>query len=133
MNRRVFTTEQIKKLSKNKNVVRCGATSVRYTRSFKASALRQYNEEGLTAVEIFQGAGFDLTVIGKRAPNRLMNQWNGVLRPKKDDELVLHSTEKTEIITKRIRSGRDIRGLKAKVAYLEAENDFLAKLRAGKR
>ena len=128
MNRRIFTNEQIKKFSKNKNVVRCGTKSVRYTRRFKASALRQYSEEGLSAVEIFEGAGLDLTVIGKRAPNRLMNQWNTSIKP-----LTRQTGKKIEIIVKRIENRRELGKLKAKVAYLKAENDFLAQLRARKR
>jgi hypothetical protein len=128
MNRRTFTQEQIKRLSKNRNVTRCGTKSVRYARSFKALALKQYNEEGLSAVEIFEEVGFDLTAIGVRAPNRLMNQWNTALRPKRD-----HESPLSEAVTKRIRSGREMRTLKAKVTYLEAENHFLKKLRAGKR
>jgi len=133
MNRRTFTREQITKLSRNKNVSRCGTKSVRYTGSFKLSALKQYNEDGLSAVEIFQGAGIDLTVIGLRAPNRLMNQWNTALKPKVIRESVPQEQDKTEIKTKRLKSGRELRNLRAKVSYLEAENRFLARLRAGKR
>ena len=101
---------------------------MRYTRRFKASALRQYSEEGLSAVEIFEGAGLDLTVIGKRAPNRLMNQWNTAIKP-----LTRQTGKKIEIIVKRIENRRELGKLKAKVAYLKAENDFLAQLRARKR
>lgn len=126
--KKIFTREQIKELSKNKNVVRAGSKSVRYCRGFKISALRQYNEQGLSAVRIFEEAGFDLNLIGKRAPNRLMNQWNKAFKVKKEENLI-----GSEITTKRIRNGRELRNLKAKVAYLEAENRFLAKLRAGKR
>ena len=122
-----FTKWQIKKLSENKNVARCGLSSVQYAKSFKEKALKQYNEEGLSAIEIFEAAGFDLNIIGKRAPNRLMNQWNAFLRPKhkeiKDDE------------GKEKRAGRkrEINELRDRITYLEAENDFLAKLRAKKR
>jgi len=133
MDRRTFTSEQIKKLSGNKNVARCGSTSVRYNKNFKVRAVRQYNEEGLTAVGIFESAGFDLNVIGIRKPNKLMHQWNKALRVKMDDESTRQDTKRIEVTAKRIRSGREIRTLKAKVAYLEAENSFLAKLRAGKR
>ena len=129
MNRRIFTKEQIKRISKNKNVSRCGTKSVMYTKSFKIKALRQYNEEGLSAVEIFKEAGFNLNIIGIRRPNKLMNQWNTALRPKRKLETPLH---KAKLTAKRIGSGREIRTLKAKVAYLQGENDFLAQLRAKK-
>ncbi|MEA1981351.1 MAG: hypothetical protein U9N54_10295 [candidate division Zixibacteria bacterium] len=130
MNRRTFTKEQIKKISKNKNVSRCGTKSVMYAKSFKTKALRQYNEEGLSAVEIFKEAGFNLSIIGIRRPNKLMNQWNTALRSKRKPETPLH---KAKLIAKRMGSGREIRILKDKVSYLEAENDFLAQLRAQKR
>ena len=133
MNRKIFTREQIKKISRNKNVSRCGKKSVRYTDRFKAIALRQYNEDGLSAVEVFENAGFALADIGIRAPNRLLNQWNTALGPKRGSESPLLRQAKAKILAKRIRSGREIRTLKAKVAYLQAENDFLAQLRAAKR
>jgi hypothetical protein len=129
MNRKTFTSDQMKNISKNRNVARCGDRSVRYSRGFKALALRQYNEEGLSAIGIFLEAGFDLGVIGKRTPNRLMNQWNTALRPR----IVRQPEESTDMAAKRARNRRDIKTLEAKVAYLEAENRFLAKLRAGKR
>jgi hypothetical protein len=133
MSRRTFTSDQMKNISKNRNVARCGDRSVRYSRGFKALALRQYNEEGLSAVGIFLEAGFDLGVIGKRTPNRLMNQWKTALRPKRSRELALQGQDKAEVAIKRIRNGREMSKLKAKVTYLEAENHFLKKLRAGKR
>jgi len=130
MTKQKFTREQIKRISKNKNFSRCGAYSVRYAKQFKLQALRQYNEQGLSAVEIFEAAGLDLRLIGIRTPNRLINQWNAALRPEREHETPLH---KAKIAHKRIGRGRELRNLKAKVAYLEAENDFLAQLRAGKR
>lgn len=127
MTRKIFTEEQIKMLSKNKNVRRCGDKSVRYKKSFKLTALRKYHEEGLSAVEIFKEAGFDLSVIGIRKPNKLMNQWNKAFGPRPVGQ------ENTGIAIKRIENRRVMKNLEAKVAYLEAENCFLAKLRAGKR
>lgn len=121
-----FTKGQIKKLSENKNVARCGLSSVQYAKSFKEKALRQY-EEGLSAIEIFEAAGFDLGIIGKRAPNRLMNQWNNSRRPKHKE---IESDEGKE---KRTGRRREINDLRDRITYLEAENDFLAKLRAKKR
>jgi len=130
MSKQKFTKEQIARISRNKNVSRCGPYSIRYAKQFKLQALRQYNEDGLGAVEIFEAAGFDLRLIGIRTPNRLMNQWNTALRPNRKHETPLH---KAKIANKRIGRGRELRNLKAKVAYLEAENDFLAQLRVGKR
>lgn len=121
-----FTKGQIKKLSENKNVARCGLSSVQYAKSFKEKALKQYNE-GLSAIEIFEAAGFDMDIIGKRAPNRLMNQWNASRQPKHKE------IEAEEGKEKRAGRKREINDLRDRITYLEAENDFLAKLRAKKR
>ena len=59
-----------------------------------------------------------------------MNQWNTALGPNRKPETPLH---KAKLTAKRIGSGREVRNLRAKVAYLQAENDFLAQLRAQKR
>lgn len=130
MNRRIFTKEQIDQISKNRNVRRCSAKSVMYAQSFKLDSLKKYNDEGMGAVQIFEEAGFDLSVIGNRRPNKLMNQWNNALLPKRKLEMPLH---RARLKAKRMASGRQIGSLKAKIDYLEAENDFLARLRAEKR
>ncbi|HVY67903.1 MAG TPA: hypothetical protein VHA30_03345, partial [Patescibacteria group bacterium] len=59
--KQIFTDDQIRRLSKNPNVARCGTNTVRYKRIFKQEAMRQY-EAGLSAVEIFQNAGIDLDI-----------------------------------------------------------------------
>jgi hypothetical protein len=121
MKKKTYTDDQIRKLSKNKNIAHCGSTKVRYSQTFKQAAIKQYNA-GLSAVEIFQNAGIDLDIIGKRAPNRLMNQWRTALRVNLDkDENPLN------------RPNNSLEMLRSQVAYLKAENHFLAQLRAKKR
>ena len=121
MSKKIFTSDQIRKLSKNPNISHCGGNTVRYRAAFKQEAMRQY-EAGLSAVEIFQNAGIDLDIIGKRSPNHLMCQWRTALRAK--------SGEKVDPLT---RPNNDLEKLRAQVAYLKAENDFLAKIRAKKK
>lgn len=122
MFRKTFTPEQIRALSKNQNIARCGSRSVCYSKAFKQSALKQYNEGGLSAVEIFQNAGIDLSLIGKRAPNRLMHQWRSALRSRPEKSINPLS-----------RPNNNLEMLRSQVAYLKAENHFLAQLRARKR
>jgi hypothetical protein len=133
MRRKTFTSEQIRKLSINENVSHCGQKSVMYRKEFKKSALKQYNEDGLSAVGIFEAAGFDLGAIGIRSPNRLMHQWNlafGIKTAGKQEERI---AGETDMVSNRKVSGINLRTLKAKIAYLEAENDFLEELRARRR
>jgi len=118
---KTYTKDQISKLSKNKNISRCSATTVRYSKAFKQSAIKQYNE-GLSAAEIFQNAGIDLAIIGKYAPNHLMHQWRAALRVKID--------KKEDPLDK---PHNNLEMLRSQVAYLKAENHFLAQLRAKKK
>lgn len=121
MEKQTYAADQIKILSKNKNIAHIGSFKVRYADAFRQSALKQYNA-GLSAVEIFQNAGIDLDIIGKRAPNRLMNQWRTALRVNLDkDENPLN------------RPNNSLEMLRSQVAYLKAENHFLAQLRAKKK
>lgn len=117
MPKRIFTKEQIKKLSRNKNISRCSATTVRYTREFKDLAVRQY-EEGMSALEIFRNAGIDPGVIGMVSPNHLMHQWRAARKPEASE------ADPPE----RLRG--ELEKLRAEVAYLKEENRFLARLRA---
>ena len=130
--RNTFTKEKITILSKNSNIARCCPKTVRYKKSFKLEALKQYHEEGLSAVGIFQAADIDLALIGKRTPNRLMNQWYNA--PGVKHQISPPSNkDKTNIRIERVKSKRETNKLEAKIAYLEAENHFLAILRARKR
>ena len=56
-----------------------------------------------------------------------MNQWNAFLRPKHKEVMADEGKEK------RTGRKREINDLRDRITYLEAENDFLAKLRAKKR
>ena len=125
--RRILTSEQKKALRQNPNVRRCSSKSVRYKKEFKEQAIGLYENDGLSAVEIFERAGFDLDAIGKRKPNQLMNQWRTSMRP---GEKVKRFKPQ---LSDEAKAENNINRLKARIAYLEAENDFLAKLRAGKR
>jgi transposase-like protein len=133
MSKRIFTREQIEQLLNNENVVSVSKTIV-YSKDFKIKAVKLYNEQGLTSKEIFGRAGFDLNVIGKEKPKSLMRDWNRIYKLKGEGGL------KTETRGKGGGGGRPktnyqtdeekIEYLEAQVAYLKAENSFLAKLRA---
>ena len=130
MSKRIFTREQIEQLLNNENVVHVGKAIV-YSKDFKIRAARLY-EQGLMPKEIFRQAGFDLNVIGKQKPKSLMRGWNRIYRSKGEIGL------KTETRgggggrpkTKHLTDIEKIKWLEAENAYLKAENDFLAKLRA---
>lgn len=132
MSKRIFTKEQIDEMLRNANVSCCSEKSITYTEDFKLLAIKLY-EQGLPSSEIFRKAGFDLDVIGRRQPKECLARWLKLFRAKGPDGL-------SDRRGKTGRSGRPrtkgateadkIKRLEAEVAYLKAENDFLAKLRA---
>jgi transposase-like protein len=139
MGRRIFTEEQIAELLKNKNIRTCSPKAVSYAREFKVWAVKQYNEQGLTATAIFEVAGFDLQLLGKNAPQYSLSEWRKVYATKGVKGLELENrgkakgSRKGRPKTKGLTDQDKILRLEAHVAYLKAENDFLAKLRAQRR
>lgn len=109
--------------------------SITYSNDFKIRAVKLY-EQGLTSTEIFRQEGFDLNLIGKNKPRECLKRWNRIYRAKGDGGLMVETRGR---LGGRPRKPRDkteadkIKRLEAEVAYLKAENDFLAKLRAKRR
>ena len=133
MSKRIFTREQIQQLLSNENVVRVGKTIV-YNKNFKIKAVKLYHEQGLTCNEIFKQAGFDLNIIGKQKPKECLRSWKRAYKLKGEDGLKLETRGKGggggRFKIKNLTDAEKIKWLEAENAYLKAENDFLAKLRA---
>ena len=132
MSKRKFTTEQIANLRKNENVVRCGDKAITYNKDFKVRAVRQYVKDGLAAKNIFRLAGFDLEAIGKDTPKMCLRDWRRIFKMKGASGLMTETRGRGggRPKVKGLNDTQKIEYLEAKVAYLKAENDFLAKLRA---
>ena len=135
MSKRNLTKEQVEVLLGNDYVVRCSNKAITYNKEFKVLVIKQYNEEGLTSKEIFERAGFDLKVIGKDTPKGLLRDWNRKYRDKGMEGLLTETRGKGggRPKSKGVTDKDKIEFLEAKVAYLKAENDFLARLRNRKK
>lgn len=129
MSKRIFTTEQIEKLSSNPNVRRCSERSVTYCQDFKIRALQQYYDDDLPCSEIFLRAGLDPAVIGREQPKALLKAWRKIHRAKGNEGLVETRGRSGRPSTKGVTEADRINRLEAENAYLKAENAFLAKLR----
>lgn len=138
MNKRVLSEEQIDRLLKNNNVAKCSSKSISYSKPFKIWAVQQYEEQGLTGSQIFKKAGFDLDIIGRDIPKGCLRDWLKIYRKKGSQGLESDGRGRTKGClqgrpkTKGMTDSYKIKYLETQVAYLKAENDFLAKLRAGK-
>src|SRR3989339_372314 len=137
MDKKMFTQEQIEQLLKNENVTRCSEKAISYSKTFKVEAVKLYNEKGLTPREIFNQAGFDLKIIGKHKPKGCLGRWNKLFKIKGSGGLEIETRGKSKgggrSKTKGLSDADKIKRLETEVAYLKAENDFLAKLRAKRR
>jgi len=138
MRERKFTDKQIKELLRNKFVRKCGPSIISFSADFKLLAIQKY-EEGLATSQIFEEAGFPVTLIGEHVSEDRMSDWRRIFK--------IHGAKGllTENRGRRTGSGKGrpkihgvtdaerIERLEATVAYLQAENSFLAKLRAKRR
>lgn len=130
MGKRVLTNKQIEILKSNPNVKNCSKWSISYSNDFKVKAVKLF-EEGLTPREIWNNADLDLDIIGKDAPKESLKHWNriyrrtGVSKLQTENRGINGGGNKLEITEK-----DRIKRLEVEIAYLKAENDFLAKLRA---
>ncbi len=69
-----FSKEERELLLKNKNVKTVTSTAIIYQDFFKQEAINLYNQ-GYLAVDIFKNAGFDLDIIGKENPSKILSKW----------------------------------------------------------
>jgi hypothetical protein len=74
-----FSTDDIKILSKNKNILRVSDKAITYTDEFKKHFIEEYLKGKLLRV-IFKEAGFDIDIIGQKrveqSAARLMKSYN---------------------------------------------------------
>jgi hypothetical protein len=133
MSKRIFTQEQIAALLENKNVARVSEKSITYHADFKLAAVQRYHE-GLPPSEIFQEAGFSLTLIGRETPAWLLKDWRNIFAAKgpsglQNDERGKHELGGRRPALKNMSEKDRMKYLEAQVVYLKAENAFLAQLR----
>ena len=139
MRERKFTDTQIEELLSNKFVRKCSENTVSFSGEFKLKAVRRYEEEGLAASRIFEEAGFPMTLIGEYLPEDRMRDWRRIFRIHGEQGLLRENRGRATgagIGRPKIHGVTDterIERLEATVAYLQAENSFLAKLRAKRR
>lgn len=131
MSKRRFTSEQINGLLGNRNVSKCSDRAITYDKDFKVKAVKQYRDDGKSAKQIFKESGFDLDAVGETTPQNCLKTWRRIFKIKGAAGLITETRGRSgRPRTKELTDAKKIEYLEAKVAYLKAENDFLAKLRA---
>ena len=131
MSKRIFTTEQVTTLLQNKHIKTCSVKSISYHGDFKILAIRRYNQEGILPSQIFKDAGFDLTLIGRDIPHQCLVSWQRVFKKQGEAGFAKETRggpgrRKSQ---KNLSDQEKLKYYEAQIAYLKAENAFLAKLR----
>jgi len=126
--RTIFSIEEVALLRQNPNVFSCTAKSVNYTYEFKKRAL-ELHREGVYAREIWKRAGFDTSKWRNDYCRSTLKDWKKIVKKRGIEGLlkvggIQYDRGPTNIDKDKIKR------LELQVRYLEAENDFLAKLRA---
>jgi len=132
----MYTNKQIQELLNNENVIKCSETNITYTKKFKIKSVKRYYDDGYSPSMIFKEAGFDLDVIGHSKPKECLNRWRRIYNSLGEKGLSVDArgnNGKGGRPAKPKTDAEKIKFLEAKIEYLDAENDFLAKLRGIKR
>ena len=126
--RTIFSNEDVALLRQNPNVFSCTEKSINYTYEFKKRAL-ELHSEGVYAREIWRRAGFDTSKWKTYYFRCTLRDWGYIVKKNGIEGLLKiggiqydrgpNDTDKDKL-----------KRLELQVKYLEAENDFLAKLRA---
>ena len=129
--RTTFSNEELVELRKHPCVFSCTSKSVNYTYEFKKHALEKY-EEGVHPKEIWKQAGFDTSKWKKHYFRLTIRDWKRIVR--RGDLSSLNNqggVQHDDGMTKSLQTEKDkIKRLELHIRYLQAENSFLAKLRA---
>jgi transposase-like protein len=123
-----FSSDEITELKKNPCVFECTANSVYYTHEFKQRALELY-AQGVETKEIWRRSGFDITKWKSEYFRGTLRDWRKAVE--KHGVAGLARPGGTPHDRGPDHTNKDIlKRLALQVKYLQAENDFLAQLRA---
>jgi len=129
MSKNTYSLDQIRMLLKNQNINNCTSKSITYTNEFKARAVQEYYQDGLSPNMIFKKARIDLGIIGKMHPKDCLKRWKKIYKTKGEFK---ESRGRNGGRKSKGYESEDPEYLKTKIAYLEAENRFLKKLKTNK-
>ncbi len=128
--RTIFSNEEMVELRKNPCVFSCTNNSVNYTYEFKKRSI-ELHMEGVTAREIWKRSGFNTDKWKSRYFKGTISDWKDIVKRNGIEGLLKpggiqfdRGPDKTD--------KNKLKRLELQVKYLEAENDFLAKLLAKK-
>lgn len=128
MSKRTFSKEEIETLRKNKYVKRVSEKGITYTDEFKHQAIEQ-SEKGLMSTEIFEQAGFNLSIIGRKRAQDSLDRWKRAYQDTGVMGLRDRRKENTgRPLERELSLEEKLEREKAKRKFLEVQLEFLKKL-----
>lgn len=134
-----FTQEERTILSKHKHIAKVTDHTVSFTPAFKKFAVAENVDKGRRPQDIFITEGIPISIIGDDIPQRNLEAWRKKVKERGvnalDEDNRGHNKrssgrKKKERIDESKMSDKEIiEYYKAKCAYTDAENDFLARTR----
>lgn len=118
MNKKRFTEYEIAVLSENKYTNNVTEKSITFTDEMKHLAISK-SEEGLMSTEIFELAGFEISMIGSKRARNALDRWKRTYK-------IYGVTGLRD--SRKINSGRPLTrelSLEEQIERLEAKNKFL--------
>lgn len=118
-----FTSEERSELESNQLISKVMNSNIEYTEGFKRRALKEHEEEGKSAKQIFKEAGIPDWLNQEGYAKSCIKRWKYQRRHSKERQ---RGRPKTEI--EKPINEMSLEELRKRVAYLELENEFLKKL-----
>ena len=128
MSKKVFTEQEIILLGQHKYVKRVGPKGITYTDDMKHFAIAEI-EKGLLPSEIFEKAGFDLTILGMSRVYSSIKRWK--IAYEKAGVMGLQDTRKKSSgrpLKRKLSLEEENERLKAKNKFLEVQLELQKKL-----
>lgn len=128
MKRKGYTDQEKEILLKNENILSVSSTNIKYCPRFKLRAVTEYYE-GVSPIQIFINSGINIEIIGRENPQRCLKRWKNIFKKNGKKGLLEEQRGKSQ------RGGRPrtkpltLKEAEARIALLEAENEFLKKLK----
>lgn len=124
-----FSEKDRRSLESNPLIQSVGPNQIQFTPKFKLKALKLH-AEGFRPSDIFLKLGVDPNLFLKDYPKKCLSRWKKIVDTHGEKGLVQERRGKGATGRPKKAVLKDEKALLARIAYLEAENEFLKKLRA---
>ena len=128
MSKKLFTEQEIETLKQNKYVKRVSPKGITYTDEMKQYAISE-SAKGILSSEIFEKAGFDLSIIGRRRSNSSLSRWKVAYQEK--GIMGLQDTRKGgsgRPLERELSLEEQLERKEARIKFLEVQLEFQKKL-----